>query len=334
VLRSPASDATSSVQGLIHSGNLSPQHLAPEHSGQSIGQSVSPQPVSCQRPQQPIGVFDSGVGGLTVLQSLREHMPQESFLYFGDTAHVPYGIRSAAEIITYGREILTWMAQQQVKMAIMACNTSSALALEAIRSEFDFPILGLILPAARAAIHQGRKVGVIATPATVKSACYPKAVDEIVSQRSYEVDVVQVECPEFVTLVEQGRIHDLYTRQVARKYLEPLIDAEIDTLIYGCTHFPHLKETISGLLPPQVNQIDPAHHVAAAAAKELEMLGLQHSAPKTLSDRFYVSGCAQQFAKVAQQLMGETLEVKSIDVSAPVAPALVQGSAPNVLPAG
>lgn len=273
-------------------------------------------------PQQRIGVFDSGVGGLTVLQALRQRMPQESFLYFGDTAHVPYGTRSAAEIISYGREILAWMAQEQVKMAVMACNTSSALALETIRTEFDFPILGLILPAARAAINRGKRVGVIATPATVKSACYPKAVQEIVSQRGYHVDVYQVECPEFVPLVEQGRIHDLYTRQVARQYLQPLIDADIDTLIYGCTHFPHLKSIISKLLPGGVNPIDPAYHVAAAAAKELEMLGLLHTAPKSQPDRFYVSGCPQQFAKVAHQLMGESLAVEAIDLSVQAIPAV------------
>jgi glutamate racemase len=270
-------------------------------------------------PQQRIGVFDSGVGGLTVLNALRQQMPNESFLYFGDTAHVPYGTRSATEIISYGRAILNWMAQEQVKMAVMACNTSSALALEAIRTEFDFPILGLILPAARAAVQQGKRVGVIATPATVKSGCYPRAVNEIVSQRGYQVDVLQVDCPEFVTLVEQGRIQDLQTRQVARKYLQPLVDAEIDTLIYGCTHFPHLRNIISDLLPPKVNQIDPAYHVAVAAAKELRMmLGLQHPISGKQPDRFCVSGCPQQFAKVAQQLMGETLTVEAIDLSTQV----------------
>ncbi len=133
-----------------------------------------------QEPQRaPIGIFDSGVGGLTVLRQVYRQLPNESVIYFGDTARLPYGIRSQAEILQYVREILTWMQQQQVKMVIMACNTSSALALEIVREEFNLPILGVILPGARAAVQQGKRIGVIATPATAKSNAYKQAILEI-----------------------------------------------------------------------------------------------------------------------------------------------------------
>lgn len=262
-------------------------------------------------PQRRIGVFDSGVGGLTVLQALQQRLPQESYLYFGDTAHLPYGTRSQAEITHYVRQILTWMAEEQVKMAIMACNTSSALALEAVRTEFDFPILGLILPAARAAVKYGKRIGIIATPATVNSECYPRAMTEINPQ----VQVHQVSCPEFVTLVEQGRIQDPETIRVAKDYLKPLLAAKIDTLVYGCTHYPHLQPIITQLIPVAVKQVNPAYYVATAAAQELEMLGLQHRGRVTIPYRFGVSGCPGQFAQVAGQLMGKNYPIEKVDLS-------------------
>ncbi|MDX2099192.1 MAG: glutamate racemase, partial [Leptolyngbyaceae cyanobacterium bins.59] len=193
-----------------------------------------------QTPMAPkngcIGVFDSGVGGLTVLRELYRQLPNESIVYFGDTARLPYGTRSAAEILQFVREILTWMTQQHVKMVIMACNTSSALALEIVRSEFPVPILGLILPGARAAVQQGRRIGVIATPTTANSHAYQTAIREI----DNTAEVWEVGCPEFVPLIEGNRIHDPETQEVVWKYLAPLLEKEIDTLIYGCTHYPHL----------------------------------------------------------------------------------------------
>jgi len=149
-----------------------------------------------------IGVFDSGVGGLTVLRELKRQLPNEPILYFGDTANLPYGTRSQAEILQFVRQILTWMVDSVgVKMAIMACNTSSALALEAVRDEFKIPILGVILPGARAAVEHGRRIGVIATPATVQSDSYRRAILEIAPT----VQVWQVGCPEFVPLISEGQ---------------------------------------------------------------------------------------------------------------------------------
>jgi len=258
--------------------------------------------------QGPIGVFDSGVGGLTGLRQLRRQLPQESFLYFADTAHVPYGTRSQGEIVELVRQILTWMVAQNVKMAIMACNTSSALALETVRSEFDLPILGIILPGARAAVRAGQRIGIMATPATINSNSYLQAIQEI----NPAAQVWQIACPEFVPLIESNRIHEPSTVGVVSKYLQLLLDQQIDTLIYGCTHYPHLAPILEPLLPSSVQVIDPAVNLAAAAAAELKLLGLNAVQRTFPSTRFCASGCPEQFAQVSSQWLGYIPEVEQI----------------------
>jgi glutamate racemase len=255
-----------------------------------------------------IGVFDSGVGGLTVLRELYRQLPQESVLYFGDTARLPYGTRSRAEIVQFVREILVWMRQRRVKMVIMACNTSSALAIEEVRAEFpDLPILGVILPGARAAVQQGQRIGVISTPATANSDAYRQAILEV----DGSAQVWQIGCPEFVPLIEAGRIDDPYTYQVAQQYLQPLIEADIDTLIYGCTHYPHLAPVVRSILPRSVRLIDPAAHVVAAAMQELDLLGLRHLR-SPLPTQFYVSGDPRPFTELSRQWLGCTPIVEQI----------------------
>lgn len=271
---------------------------------------TSPLHSSADPQRARIGLFDSGAGGLTVLRELYRQLPQESVLYFGDTARLPYGTRSQAEILRYVREIMTWMIQQGVKMVIMACNTSSALALEIVRSEFDIPILGVILPGARAAVQTGRRIGVIATPATASSNAYRQAIQEIDPQ----VQVWQVGCPEFVPLIEHNQIHEPYTRQVAQEYLAPLLERQIDTLIYGCTHYPHLAPVLKSILPRSVRLIDPAVHVIGAAAQELELLGLQNTRI-ALPTQFYVSGCPDTFAQLSVQWLGCTPIVERVTVA-------------------
>lgn len=258
----------------------------------------------------PIGIFDSGVGGLTVLHQLTRQLPNESILYFGDTARLPYGTRSQAEILQFGREILNWMCRQQVKMVIMACNTSSALALEMVQFEFPLPILGIILPGARAAVQQGKRIGVIATPATASSNAYQHAILEI----DPTVQVWQVGCPEFVPLIEQNRISDPYTTEVAGYYLAPLLHQQIDTLVYGCTHYPYLAPVLRSLLPPTVKVVDPAVHVATAATQELDLLGLRNTHPPRPT-RFYVSGCPQQFIQSSVQWLGYTPVVENVSLN-------------------
>ena len=255
----------------------------------------------------PIALFDSGVGGLTVLRTMYRELPQESILYFGDTARLPYGTRSPETILQFVRDIMDWLSTQGVKMVIMACNTSSALALEAVRAEYDLPILGLILPGAQAAVKQGQKIGVIATPATVASNAYPQAIQEIDAY----TQVWQVGCPEFVPLIENNQIHSAYTRQVAQKYLNPLITKGIDTLIYGCTHYRHLEAVLRSILPPAVNIVDPAESIVVAAERELRLMGLKNN-QSPLPTRFCVSGSSHQFAQLSQQWLGFTPRVETI----------------------
>jgi glutamate racemase len=254
-----------------------------------------------------IGLFDSGVGGLTVLRELYRQLPQESILYFADTARLPYGTRSPEEILQFVREILDWMSTQGVKIIIMACNTSSALALDIVRAEYELPILGLILPGARTAVQQGKRIGVIATPATAASNAYRLAIQEIDST----AQVWQVGCPEFVPLVEGNRIYSPDTKEVAQRYLQPLLLKGIDTLVYGCTHYRHLDEIIRSLLPPTVKIIDPAEQIAVAAEKELELLGLKNNKPP-LPTRFCVSGSPKQFAHLGRQWLGCLPRVEKI----------------------
>ena len=257
-----------------------------------------------------IGVFDSGVGGLTVLREIMVHLPAESLIYFGDTARVPYGNRSQAELLRFVREIIAWMQGQGVKMVVMACNTSSALALETVRAEFDIPILGIILPGARAAAKTGQRIGVISTVATAKSNAYKQAILEA----SPTTHVWQVGCPDFVPLIEQSRIDDPYTRAVAMDYLKPLMAANIDTLVYGCTHYPHLAPLMEQILPPSIRVINPASFLVAAMARELDLLGMR-STQATPQIDFFVSGDPAQFAKVSSQWLGFTPDVQPVSLA-------------------
>ncbi len=284
------------------------ENTSDSFTGISRIEEIKPAFTSKEEPQRSrIGIFDSGVGGLTVLRELYRQLPNESILYFADTARLPYGTRSGSEILQFCFEILSWMVEQGVKMVVMACNTSDALALESLRHKFNLPILGLILPGARAAVQHGRRIGVIATPATAASNAYRRAILEVEAT----AQVWQVGCPEFVPLVEQNRLYDPYTTEVARQYLAPLLQQRIDTLIYGCTHYPHLAPILREILPPQVKLVDPAEHVVAAAAQELDLIGLKNTrAP--LPTRFCVSGSPQQFAKLSVQWLGCTPVVEKI----------------------
>ena len=263
---------------------------------------------------QRIGLFDSGVGGLTVLREMYRQMPTESLLYFADSARLPYGTRSQAEILDFVREILDWMCNQNVKMIIMACNTSSALALEAVRREYNIPILGVILSGAKAAVKVGKRIGVISTPATAKSHAYRQAIQEIDPQ----TQVWEIPCPKFVHIIEQNQLYTNNTKNVAVEYLTPLLDNDIDTLVYGCTHYRHLEKTICSLLPDSIKIIDPAEHIVVAAEKELSLLGLRNN-KYPLPTQFYVSGSTTQFANLSQQWLGYKPQVTQIPMKKPSA---------------
>lgn len=260
------------------------------------------------RSRAPIGIFDSGVGGLTVLKAIARQLPHEALLYFGDTARLPYGTRSQVEIIQFVREILNWMQLHGAKMVVMACNTSSALALDCVRREFDMPILGVILPAARMAAR-GKRIGVIATPATAASGSYTQAMLEY----NPAVQVWEVGCPEFVPIIESGRIYEPSTTSIVATHVQKLMEHDIDTLVYGCTHYPHLKPVIDTLLPGSIHQVDPAVPVSEAVFHELQMLGLLNmETAQHRTIRYCVSQHPEKFSSLASQWLGYIPQVEQI----------------------
>ena len=216
--------------------------------------------------EAPIGVFDSGVGGLTVAREIMRNLPSEKIVYFGDTARVPYGSKSKETVIRYSRQIIRFLQEQQVKAIVIACNTASAFALDAVRDEFDLPIIGVIEPGAKVAAAQTRnkKVGVIGTVGTIGTgihAEYLKSLDP-------EITVYGKACPLFVPLVEEGWLHDPVTDEVVARYLKELQEKDIDTLILGCTHYPLLRSTIRKIMGDQVCLVNPAYETA----RELKQL--------------------------------------------------------------
>jgi glutamate racemase len=257
-----------------------------------------------------IGVFDSGVGGLTVLQEIHRQLPQESVLYFGDTARVPYGNREPAEIVRFVREILHMMAERHVKMVIMACSTGSALALDIVRKEFDFPIIGVVKPGARAAVQAGRKIGVIATSATVKSQAYGNEMRRF----SPSVEVWEVACPEFVPLIERNMIDSPEMLAAAHRYLQPLVAQGMDTLVFGCTHYPHLQPIFEAILPSTVQYVNPAEETVREVSKVLVREELQSSNDRVGVTSFYVSGVPEDFANLSLNWLSQRPLVENIAV--------------------
>ena len=257
----------------------------------------------------PIGIFDSGVGGLTVLRAIRERLPQENLIYLGDTARVPYGNKSQATIARYAVEDAQFLLSKGVKMIVVACNTASALAAPALRGQFpDLAILGVIGPGARAAVAatRSRRIGVIATAATVGSGAYETRIREALAAAGDDapVHIVSKACPLFVPLVEEGETASGITRLVAEKYLASLRDEHIDTLVLGCTHYPLLKRVIGETMGPSVTLVDSAEAVAAETAQLLESSGLLRQSDEAAAEQFYVTDAAQQFQKTAATFLG------------------------------
>lgn len=256
----------------------------------------------------PIGIFDSGVGGLTVLRAIRQRLPHESVIYLGDTARVPYGTKSRATIERYAIEDASFLIQKGVKMIIVACNTASAMARESLRQQFDMPFLTVLGPGARAAARatQTGRVGVIATEATVESGAYERAIREACGER--QVEIFSRSCPLFVPLVEEGETESPVARLMAEQYLVPLRKRQIDTLVLGCTHYPLLKQVIGETLGESVKLIDSAEAVAEEAAHLLEISGLLDHDNVPGENRFYVTDAAGRFHRIAERILGAPLE--------------------------
>ena len=226
------------------------------------------------RSSAPIGVFDSGIGGLTVVRELMRQLPNESIIYFGDTARVPYGPKSPDTVLRYSREITQFLRAEGVKAVVIACNTATAHALPALREENELPIVGVIGPGSRAAARATRtgRVGVIGTQGTINSRAYERAIASVAP----EAEITALACPLFVPLVEEGWLDTEATRLIAREYLEPMANAHVDTLVLGCTHYPLLKGVIGSIVGRDVRLIDSAEETAAETASTLKAAGLTH----------------------------------------------------------
>lgn len=222
----------------------------------------------------PIGVFDSGVGGLTVAREIMRNLPNERIIYFGDTARVPYGSKSSETVLRYSRQIVHFLQEQKVKAIVVACNTASAVALDPIEHELDIPIMGVVRPGARAAVSvtKNKRVGVIATEGTIRSNIYQELLHKI----DPEMEVFGKACPLLVSLVEEGWLKDPITYEVARRYLGEVLEQGIDTLIMGCTHYPLLRSVLREVAGEQVQLVNPAYETAQALKGLLRELELEN----------------------------------------------------------
>lgn len=258
----------------------------------------------------PIGVFDSGVGGLTVVAELRKRLPAESILYLGDTARLPYGTKSPETVLRYTRTTIRFLMERRVKAVVVACNTASALAVPHL--DIDLPLWGVIEPGAeRAAAVSAGRVGVIATESTVRSDAYAAALRRI----RPELEVLSQACPLFVPLVEEGWTDDPVAEEVARRYLEPLLEAAIDTLVLGCTHYPLLRPVLSRVVGPEVRLVDSASAVAERVAHDLEAAHLTAPSNATGDLHAYVTDTAERFARLAHQILDGDLTFELVDVT-------------------
>ncbi|MDE6662414.1 MAG: glutamate racemase [Lachnospiraceae bacterium] len=264
----------------------------------------------------PIGVFDSGVGGLTVAREIMRQLPNERIVYFGDTARVPYGNKSKETVTRFSRQIVRFLQMQDVKAIVVACNTASAYALDELEHEVDIPIIGVVKPGAKTAIeatHNG-KIGVIATQATISSGIYKRYIEE----NDTSVSVVEKACPLFVPLVEEGLWEDPVTDEIARRYLSELIDIDIDTLILGCTHYPLIRSTVGKIMGDKVTLVNPAYETARELKELLIKEDLESDKRPELGTelyRFFVSDAAEKFQKFANSIIPYgILSAKTINI--------------------
>jgi glutamate racemase len=253
----------------------------------------------------PIGIFDSGIGGLTVARAIYERLPHESTVYFGDTARVPYGPKSPETVRRYSLEILDWLLGQQVKAVVIACNTSTAHALETLQTHSPVPVIGVIDPGARAAAAASTAgpIGVIGTAGTIASNAYARAIQ----RRRPEARVEQRPCPLFVPLVEEGWFDHPAAELIAHEYLEPLRQVRVDTLVLGCTHYPLLKPLLQRVMGPEVRLIDSGEETAAVVVHVLDRNGLRAPEGAPAEHRFAVSDDEARFRHVGARFIGERL---------------------------
>ncbi|MDD3402110.1 MAG: glutamate racemase [Hespellia sp.] len=249
----------------------------------------------------PIGVFDSGVGGLTVVREIARQLPGENIVYFGDTARVPYGSKSKDNIIRFSKQIIRFLQTKNVKAIVIACNTASALALDDVRDTFDLPIIGVVVPGARAAVEAtiNHHVGVVGTDATVRSKVYTTNITDM----NPEISVVEKACPLFVPLVEEGFKDHPVIEEIIDYYLRPLRESEIDTMILGCTHYPLIRSKIREYMGEEIQIVNPAYETAMDLKKILKRLHMENPQSEQGYCEFYVSDAADKFKQFANSVM-------------------------------
>jgi glutamate racemase len=256
--------------------------------------------------QRAIGVFDSGIGGLTVLKALRETLPHEDFIYLGDTARTPYGTKSNEVILRYSRENSEFLLAKGIKLLVIACNTSSAVGLDQIAAETIVPVVGVIEPGAHSAVEASRsgKIGVIGTEATIASGAYTRAIRAL-RPRS---EIYTRACPLLVPLVEEGWLDNEIARRTVEHYLASLSESGIDTLLLGCTHYPLLADLIAEVLGPRVQLVDSAVSTAAAVHERLDSLSLAQSRSHRGRESFFVTEAPERFIRVGRRFIGGAVE--------------------------
>ena len=263
--------------------------------------------------RRPIGVFDSEVGGMTVLREVHRQLPRESTIYLGDTARYPYGPKPLRQVRQFAFEIVRFLLQRDVKLVVVACNTATAAALPDIRKAFSVPVVGVIRPGAEAGTmaSRNRKIGVVATAGTIKSRAYFDNIKDI----NPAAEVSEQACPEWVDLVEAGQAQAPETVPLLRKYLDPLRVQGIDTLILGCTHYPLLREPIESLLGPDITVVDSATTTASATRLILEVNRLESDADSTRHE-LWSTGPTSRFAAVAERMFGAELpDVRAVTLA-------------------
>ena len=266
--------------------------------------------------EAPIGVFDSGVGGLTVVREIMRQIPNEKIIYFGDTARVPYGNKSKETVTRFSKQIVRFLQTHHVKTIVVACNTASAYAIEELERELDIPVIGVVKPGARMAVDMTRngKIGVIATEGTINSGLYTKYIKSL----REDAVIYGKACPLFVPLVEEGLWQDPVTVEIARRYLTELIDLDIDTLILGCTHYPLIRSVIGQAMGDGVTLVNPAYETAIALKKLLAEKGLLNEVTPPLGSnpyQFYVSDGAEKFKQFANSIIKYgILSTKTINI--------------------
>ena len=260
--------------------------------------------ITALKKNAPIGVFDSGIGGLTVAREIMRQIPNEKIIYFGDTARMPYGSKSKETVTGFSKQIVRFLETFQVKTIVVACNTASAYALDELEKELDIPIIGVIKPGAKTAAEVTRngRIGVIATEATIGSQMYNKYIQEL----NKNVTIYGKACPLFVPLVEEGLWEDPVTDEIARRYLPELIDIDIDTLILGCTHYPLIRSTVGRIMGDQVTLVNPAYETARELKELLQHYDILNEEEPHLGEnkyQFYVSDGAEKFKRFANSII-------------------------------